>query len=236
VKKDARTAPVFLLAGGQGSRRSTPDPLLRRVFEASGRADPSVAYVGAASGDNREFFASLSGYMRASGAGEVSLVRLASRRPDVERARGQLESADVVFLSGGDVEQGMAVLEATGMDADLRRLFGSGKPFFGLSAGSIMLADRWVRWTNPDDDATAAQFGCLGIAPVLVDTHGEADGWGELRALLALESEGAVGFGIPTAAGLRVEPDGAVTALGGPVHRFVRGRSSVERVTDLAPA
>ncbi len=235
MKKDAGT-PVFLLAGGPGSRRSTPDPLLRQVFDAAGRRNPSVAYVGAASGDNREFFSSLSAYMKASGAGEVSLVRLASRRPDVERARGQLEAADVVFLSGGDVEHGMSVIEATGIDADLRRLFRSGKPFFGLSAGSIMLADRWVRWADPDDDASAAQFGCLGIAAVLADTHGEADGWGELQALLRLEREGALGFGIPTAAGLRVEPDGAVAALGGPVHRFIRNHSSVERIEDLAPA
>jgi len=230
-----RDAPVFLLAGGPGSRRSTPDPLLREVFEAAGRATPSVAYVGAASGDNRRFFSMLSAYMRASGAGGVKLVRLAARKPDVERARGDLEAADIVFLSGGDVEEGMAVLQRTGAVSVLDRLFRAGKPFFGLSAGSIMLAYRWIRWQDPDDEASAVAFPCLGFAPVLIDTHGEAEGWVELVALLGLERNGAVGFGVPTGAGLRVRPGGAVSAMGGPVHRFARGSSSVERIEDLKP-
>ena len=46
-----------------------------------------------------------------------------------------------------------------------------------------MLARRWVRWTDPHNDDSAELFPCLGFAPVFCDTHGEGDGWGELRAL-----------------------------------------------------
>ncbi len=232
----SRPAPVHLLAGGPGSRRSGSDPLLAEVFAASGKARPTVAYVGAASGDNQAFYAMLAARMKGSGAGRVAPVRLCGRTPDAERARRELEAADVVFLSGGDVEAGMAVLERTGMVPVLERLHRDGRPFFGLSAGSIMLAARWVRWDDPDDDSTIGLFPCLGFAQVLVDTHGEADGWSELVALLGLEKKGAVGYGIPTGAGVRVGSDGAVAALGGPVHRFARRCGGVERIADLVPA
>lgn len=228
-------AAVHLLAGGPGSRRSRSDPLLAEVFAASGRSRPAVAYVGAASGDNGGFFAMLAAYMKGSGAGEVVPVRLCGRRPDVERARRDLEAADVIFMSGGDVAEGMAVLERTGIVAALERLYRGGRPFFGLSAGSIMLAARWVRWEDPDDDSTMGLFPCLGFAPVLIDTHGEADGWTELVALLGLEKKGTIGYGIPTGAGLRVGPDGAAAAMAGPVHRYSRGAGGVERIADLLP-
>jgi cyanophycinase-like exopeptidase len=227
---------VYLLAGGQGSRRSAPDPLLAEVFAQVGPG-PSVAYVGAASGDNAQFFLMLSGYMKKSGAGSVSLVRLAGRqKPDAERASRELEAADVVFMSGGDVDEGMAVVERTGIAPVLEALFRAGKPFFGLSAGSIMLAQRWIRWADPDDDSSASAFDCLGFAPVIIDTHGEDEGWVELVALIGREPEGTVGYGIPTGAGLRVGPDGALAAAGGPVHRFERSGATVRRIADLDPS
>ena len=68
-------------------------------------------------------------------------------------------------------------------------LYKQGKPFFGISAGSIMLAQEWIRWRDPEDDTTAEIFPCLGIAPVICDTHGEEDGWEELQALIALEKK-----------------------------------------------
>ncbi len=92
----------------------------------------------------------------------------------------------MVFISGGDVEAGMEVLEERQILPFLRELFERGKPFFGSSAGSIMLGRQWVRWEDPDDDATANLFPCMGFAPIVCDTHGEAEGWEELRALLRL--------------------------------------------------
>jgi hypothetical protein len=58
-------APIYLLAGGPGSRRAHNDPLLIRAIAGSGVAEPSIAYVGAASGDDKSFFKMLAGLMRA---------------------------------------------------------------------------------------------------------------------------------------------------------------------------
>ncbi|HEY5133400.1 MAG TPA: Type 1 glutamine amidotransferase-like domain-containing protein [Candidatus Krumholzibacteriaceae bacterium] len=230
-----KLSPIHLLAGGPGSRRSGKDPLLTRAIAQSGVSEPRVAYIGAASGDDKGFFKMISGYMRTCGAGDVVLAPLASKRAKLEKSRSILESADIVFVSGGDVEEGMQVLEERGMLPFLREMRSGGKPFFGLSAGSIMLAREWIAWDDPNDDATSSTFPCMGLAPVLCDTHSEGEDWEELRALLVLSPEGTFGYGIPTGGGLCVYPDGTLEALGGPVNCLAKIGGLVRRRSDLAP-
>jgi cyanophycinase-like exopeptidase len=229
-----RTPAIHLIGGGPRIARKGSDPLLEAAFAEAGEPHPAIAYVGAASDDDRGFFRLLDDLFRRSGASEVRLVALASPRSDAAAARELLQRSDIVFVSGGDVEIGMAHLERHGLVPYLRDLYGGGKPFFGASAGSIMLARCWVRWVKPDDEASAEIFSCLGMAPVMCDTHAEADDWEELRALLALADDG-VGFGIPTGATLRVGSDGSVSALGGAVHRLERRGGRIERLPDLTP-
>lgn len=224
--------PVYLLAGGRRSWRAGRDPLLERVFRETGKAAPTVAYVGIASDDDRGFFERLAGMFRGSGAGEVALAPLVGAR-DVRPAVRVLKQADCVFISGGDVELGMEGLDAGGLTGLLADLHREGVLFFGLSAGSIMLAQQWVRWRDEEDDSSAEVFPCLGLAPVLCDVHDEADGWEELHALLHLCRDGSVGYGIPGGAGLRVSPDGTVEALGETVACFTVSRGRVVSAPDL---
>jgi cyanophycinase-like exopeptidase len=230
------SAPTFLFAGGRGMKmRKGPDPLLQEVFRRANVQRPTVAYVGAASGDSAEFQLWIAGILQKAGAGEVTLAPLCGRRGNAKKAKTVIESSDLVFLSGGDVEEGLRVLNENGMVALLRRLHRSGKVFFGMSAGSIMLAQQWVRWTDPADDATSELFDCLRLAPVLCDTHGEDDAWEELQALLALSEKGAIGYGIVSGTAIVVETEGTVCALGGEVHRFQKQTSGVIRIESLFP-
>jgi cyanophycinase-like exopeptidase len=235
-----RQRPVYLLAGGRGmDRRKGPDPLLRAALglgDGRDRHSPSVAYIGAASGDNAVFRAWIARMLQKAGAGPVTLAPLCGKRANPVRAREVLEAADVVFVSGGDVEEGMRVLEDADMAGFLRGLAGAGKPFFGVSAGSIMLARQWVRWRDPSDDSTAELFPCLGIASVFCDTHGEADGWEELKALMRLAPARAVGHGIVSGSALVAAPDGSLSALGGEVHRFARRSGVPVQIDSLRPA
>jgi peptidase E len=199
-------------------------------------AGPSIAYVGAASGDSKSFFSMISAYLRKCGAGRVTLAPLADRRRKPEKARAILEMADMVFISGGDVEAGMKVLQERKILPFLHELFERGKPFFGSSAGSVMLGRQWVRWEDPKDDATASPFPCMGLAPIVCDTHGEEEEWEELCTLLRLTPEGTIGYGIPAGAGLCVRPDGTLEALEAPVHCYIRRRgAAVRRKPDLRP-
>ncbi len=226
--------PVYLLAGGRGT--ATPEGIFKSVLTDIGRTDPTIAYVGVANEDSREFFARMSAMIRAAGECHITHVLIFPRGADLKRARDELERADAVFVSGGDVELGMKVLKDKGMTPMFQRLFAEGKLLFGVSAGSIMLAREWVRWTDPDDDSTAELFPCLGVAPVLCDTHGEAEKWEELQAALSLKPEGTLGFGITSGTCLKVMPDGTPLALGGAIYRYFRTASGVRREPDLLPS
>lgn len=226
-------APVYLLAGGPGSRRKDGDPLLARILASCAVEHPSVAYVGAASGDNKAFLLMLTAYLRLGGASSVTLAPLVGRRVNLTKSRAILEAADMVFVSGGDVEAGMRVLGERRILPFLRELYLTGKPFIGVSAGSIMLGQQWVRWKDPDDDATAELFPCMGCAPLVCDTHGEAEGWEELHALLRLAPALTRGYGITSGAALCAHPGGRLEALGGPVHCYINTGATVERLADL---
>ncbi len=227
--------PVYLLAGGRGRNRQVPDPLIQLALEEAGKDFPEVAYIGTASGDDTSFFEMLGRMFNACGAGKVTHAFITPEDADISKAKQIIESSDMVYISGGDVERGMKPLIEKGMVQFLLTLYKAGKPFFGISAGSIMLAQEWVRWRDPDDDSTAELFPCLGIARILCDTHDEEGGWEELKAALALKSEGAIGYGLVSAAAVKVFVDGRVEAVGGAIHRFQQIDSQIIRIPDLLP-
>lgn len=227
--------PVYLLAGGRPANRRANDLLVRAAFRESGKKSPSVGYVGTANDDDEGFFNRMAGMFRENGAGEIKHALLIPDDADISGAKYILEYSDIIYISGGDVDTGVQKLKERHMVNFLAELYQEGTPFFGLSAGSIMLAKAWVRWRDPDDDATAEIFPCLRLAPVLCDTHDEGGGWEELQVLLMLEKDGATGYGIATGTALRVFPDGRIEALGGAVHQYVNRGGEVKRILDVMP-
>ena len=99
-----------------------------------------------------------------------------------------------------------------------------------------MLAKEWVRWRDPDDNASAELFLCLGFAPVICDCHDEEGGWQELQAALRLEEDNEIGYGLVTGAAVRVFADSRVEALGGAIHQYIRHGKGVDRAPDILPA
>jgi cyanophycinase-like exopeptidase len=228
--------PVYLIAGGPSSKRGQgPDPLLREALQLAAAKCPTVAYIGAASGDNVLFRRMIERLLREAGAGEVKPVSLCASRADGQKARRIIESCHIVFLSGGDVEAGMKVLEKHNLNDFLQSQYRNGKPFFGISAGSIMLAKSWVRWKDPDIESSAEVFPCLGIANVYCDTHGENDDWEELQVLTSLIPDGTISYGIPSGSALIAYPDASVRAAGGEAHRFVRKDGIARQIQSLFP-
>ncbi len=228
--------PVYLLAGGRSGDRKVPDPLIQAVFKESGTVAPTIGYVGTANGDDKSFFDRMADVFRQTGAYQVEHALISPAKANLKKAKDILESADIVFVSGGDVERGMLVLKEKNMLDFLHKLHGQGKLFFGLSAGSIMLAKEWVRWRDPDDDSTAELFPCLGFAPVICDTHSEQDDWEELKVALKLKEDNVRGYGIVSGTAIKVFPDGKVEALGGAIHQYVRHGKMVGRSSDILPA
>ena len=189
-----RETPAMLLAGGRpvdaGVVGSIIKPALGRYIK------PKVAYIGAANGDRESFYDMIGPLLLEAGAAEMHFVRLARENIDNNTTRAVLSDADVVFLSGGEVEDGINWIKKHGLAGLLKELYLAGKQFIGISAGAIMLGDWWVRWDVPDDDDTAALFRCLGIVPAVFDTHAEDEDWIELKTVLRLLGDGSHGYGL----------------------------------------
>jgi peptidase E len=222
--------PLYLLAGGNWSNPGTMTPLLESIFAETGKPQPRLAYIGTANGDDAFYYHALSKMVTSAGA-SADRVCLAKNNADVAAAKKVLQAADVVFISGGDVEEGMRWLNKHDLVNFLRNLYAEGKLFFGISAGSIMLGTHWVRWLNPKDDTTAELFACLGLARVLCDTHAEKDGWDELQVAVPLLGRNRKGYGIPTGGMLRITPSGKVEAL---VHPATVYQAKDGRAIELA--
>ena len=227
--------PIYLLARGKRNDHNTLDRLLQNVFKDSGVSSPSIAYIGTANRDDSFFFQRIANRFKKAGSNKVTHVLITSDKADLGKAQDILRSADIIFVSGGDVEEGMRILEEKNMVIFLRRLYETGKPFFGLSAGSIMLSKKWVRWRDPTDDSTAHLFSCLGFAPIICDTHGEQDNWEELKVALKFVEDKKIGYGIVSGAAIKVYPDGIVEACSLPIHRYVSSANQIIRIPDILP-
>lgn len=226
--------PVYLIAGGPGAKRESPDALLQLAFRELDKTKPSVAYIGAAHGDSQAFYLFISRMIMAAGAGKVELVPLVKKKSDMEKAQSILRSADCIFMSGGDVEEGMHILTERSVIPLMRKRHEEGALIIGVSAGSIMLAKQWIRWPDENNIESAELFPCMNIAPVLCDTHGEEDDWNELHSLISLTEENQIGYGIPSGGAIRIFPDGTVEALNKPVYRIEQRGGKIVQINDLA--
>ena len=118
--------PVYLLAGGRHGRGKKQDPLLQTVYHESGINSPTIAYSGTASGDDKNFFNFISVELKEAGAGKVTHAVIAPEGADIKKAQAILKSADIIFISVGDVEAGMDILREKNMIGFLADLYRQG--------------------------------------------------------------------------------------------------------------
>ena len=201
-------APVYLLADSQllfaspGGR-----PLLAAAVDAIGSAEPRAAYVGAANGDQPEYYSIFEGAMELIGVNDRRMILSDYSAAD----RAYLRSADLIVLAGGDVGAGLRVLRETGMDDDLDERRREGAVLVGVSAGAVQLGA--MGWLG-DEPAEGELVGALGIVPYSVDAHDEAGGWRRLRQLVLRSLPGSVGIGVPAGGGIIHHPDGTLEPVG----------------------
>jgi|SRR5882672_6146321 len=217
--------PTTLMAGKFGSRHFGTRPYLVDALRLTAEGEPLVLYLGAASGDDAGFGSALSHLLEAAGARKVVWPKLARKKPQSTQARDALGEVDLVFVGGGDVEAGMQSLRDADLVDDFRGAASRGVAFAGMSAGAIMLGERWIRWPRPNaGDDEAETYECLGIAPCSLDTHGEGDRWQETQSFAAVRArelgKKARAYGVPSGGALVIDGDGSIEARGEPVPVF----------------
>ena len=211
---------AYLISGGPSMDRSVMIQDLQNAFIDCDSLSPHIAYVGSASRDNRLFYAYMKHFLTKAGAHSVEMLPLSGREAQTHKIQARrakaahiLNQSDVIFLSGGEPEEGMNGLKRFGLDTVLRDLYEHGKLFIGVSAGAIMMGQHWIHRNEKHKDETAHLIDCLGFFPQTFDAHGEAENWKDLRCALSLLEEGEQACGLATNGCYCIDSEGKLSSL-----------------------
>jgi peptidase E len=177
------------------------------------RDSPRAAYIGASNGDAPEFYSIFEAAMNGAGVHNCRMILRSFPAED----QSFLKEADIILLSGGDVQRGWKVFVETGMREIVSRRYSEGAVLMGVSAGAVQLGlsgaiERGTLSANLPDT--------FKLVPFVIDAHDEGRNWGRLQRTIRLLDGSAKGLGIPTGGGGIYHPDGRVEAIRRPLYEF----------------
>ncbi len=204
----AKTQAILLLAD---SRPLFSDEI-RDVLKGKSRA----AYIGAANGDQPEFYELFRGAM--NNLGIEQCVHVHARPSDEEWHF--LKQADFVLLSGGDVIMGISALLSGGFIETIRERFVDGCMLAGVSAGAIHLGKGY--WNE------SAIAPCIGLIPFFIDVHADKSHWSGLKKTLLASGDHAAAWGLSKNSFVCYNSDGSLDIMHGSVREFVSDGKSIK--------
>jgi len=211
--------PLYLLADSQLLFvKDGGDSLAERIRADLDSANPKAAYIGASNGDQPEFYSLFQAAMESMG---ISNCRLVPSQPSREDT-AFLEEADLIVLSGGDVERGWQVFEQNGLKEFLPRLRYDGAVLMGVSAGAVQFGLGHL--TNAAQPKPLDMF---RFAPFYVGAHDEGNDWFDLRALVNLAQSDARAIGLPAGGGAVYYSDGTLEPLRRPLIEIVKENTKI---------
>jgi peptidase E len=216
--------PLFLLADSQPLFANGGDtllPALRECLRVSERNVTKAAYIGASNGDAPEFFELFLAAMDGINLHESRLIRAEFASED----RAFLESADLVLLAGGDVDEGWEIIRHTGMDETIVKRYYAGAAVVGVSAGAMQLG---MGWYGKDDGNVAVG---LKLVTYYIGVHDEPNDWSHLRQLVQAKEQYAKGFGIPSGGAMIYHADLSIEAVRYPLVEFEKPVKDHGRLT-----
>jgi len=128
----APTSRILAIGGASFGPRSTDGPLLRFMLDLTGEARPRVCLIPTASGDNAEYLAVF--YSTLAQHAEATHLELFDRT--VEDIVGFLADQDLIFVSGGNTANMLALWRLHGVDTALVQAWEQGVILAGSSAGA----------------------------------------------------------------------------------------------------
>ncbi len=157
-------APLFVVGGGE-----TPAEAVDAFLDAAGREGPIIV-MGQVREEPARAQVSVE-WLQERGAKSVILWSAAAPSDEDRRqAEADLARARGIYIPGGDQN---LVLDRWGTDW-LRSAFGAahrrGVPFFGTSAGAMLMSERMIAGYGPEHFIAETRHG-IGLTSIIVDTH-----------------------------------------------------------------
>jgi hypothetical protein len=201
--------PLYLLADSQlFFWKSDGDSLSDRIRADLDSSKPSAAYIGASNGDQPEFYSLFQAAMESM---EICNCRLVPSQPSKEDILF-IEDADLIVLSGGDVDRGWRTFEQNGLKELVPRKRFDGAILMGVSAGAVQLGLGCL-----STSAQPKQIDMFRFAPFYVGAHDEKNDWWDLRALVNLSQSDTRAIGIAAGGGAVYSADGTLEPLRNPL-------------------
>ncbi len=211
--------PLYLLADSQlFFWKSDGDSLTERIRADLDSANPKAAYIGASNGDQPEFYDLFVAAMESMAISNCRLVPSQPSREDISF----LEEADLIVLSGGDVERGWQVFEQNALKELLPRLRYDGAVLIGVSAGAVQLG-----LGHLSNAPQPKPLDMLRFAPFYIGAHDEGNDWFDLRALVNLSQSDARAIGLPAGGGAVYYSDGTLEPLRRPLIEIAKESSKI---------
>jgi len=187
--------PIYLLADSQLLFWKQDDSVfLQSMRSEIVKENPKAAYIGASNDDQPDYYELFKAGMEGIGIRDCQMIRASF--PAAGAAF--MEEADLILLSGGDVETGWNAFQQNGFGEALVRRYHERALLIGVSAGAVQLG-----WG-------AARVETFKLVPYIIGAHEEKNGWKELIKLV-VEMKGALrGLGIPSGAGAIYRPGDSI--------------------------
>jgi hypothetical protein len=175
-----------------------------------------ACYIGAPIDDNPGWASLVVDYFKKVHGVACAAPRLSDPACDVAAAKKAIETADVLYLDGGDTVACVEYCRERGVLGSFKKAAKHAKVVFGLSGGACATGPFTIGY---DDDGNGSVAECLDMGPPHpLDVHDEQNDWPEMRALLELvagdKKREAAGIVIPTGAALMVSPEGKLSSYG----------------------
>lgn len=138
---------VAIGGGGFGATdKSQISEIYKEILKLSGKLSPSLLFIPTASSDSQEYVESINNYFGKTLSCKVDVLYLINEKPSFDTIKLKIESADIIYVGGGNTLKMMTVWRKLGFDQLLRQAYQNNKVLCGVSAGSIC----WFNYGNSD--------------------------------------------------------------------------------------
>lgn len=169
--------------------------------------------MGASNNDNPVYYSIFESAVKSIGVTDYRMISASPSEAEVLF----VEQADLILLSGGDVEKGWKAFERSGLKQIIISRYHKGVTLIGISAGAVQLG---MFGCAESDTRCENLFPTFGLVPFVISAHDEKDNWSGLKKMLSRVEWKINGIGIPTGGGMVYHPDYSVEPIRYPLYRL----------------
>ena len=134
-------ARAIVAIGGGNIRVRGTAPIDREIIRLSGKKHPVLLFIPTASSDAEDYCKQIQEYFGEFLKCKTRVLLLIREHPSKEQIRRKIQSADIVYVGGGNTLKMMRLWRRLGVDKLLKTVYQKGTVLCGISAGSICWFD-----------------------------------------------------------------------------------------------